>query len=171
MKILFAAALVALTAVPALAAPHEGMMKHRSGGPGMMMGGGMMGPGGGDRLCHIVGSGHHEEGTLAFLKTELKITSSQQASWDAFATAMKSVHGDHNDDDEDVPHERGGAGMHDMRPLPERMDMHEKMMEARLSSMKKMHAAISSLYSSLGNDQQKMADELLPAFMMCRMRM
>lgn len=173
MKLFIAAALATVLVLPAIAKPHDGMMQPRMHGPGMMMGQGM-GAAGGERLCHIVGSGHHNAGTLAFLKAELNITTAQQSSWDAFAAAYRGgEHAGHDMGDEDAADDHKGGGMdkHDMQPLPERMEMHEHMMEAHLAEMKRMHGAIGSLYASLNGEQKAMADELLPAFMMCRMKM
>ena len=173
MRLFIAAALATVLVLPAVAKPHEGMMHPRMHGPGMMMGQGM-GAAGGERLCHIVGSGHHNDGTLAFLKAELNIAAAQQSSWDAFATAFRGgEHAGHDmgDDASADDHKGGGMDKHDMQPLPERMEMHEHMMEARLGEMKRMHGAISTLYSALNGDQKALADELLPAFMMCRMQM
>jgi hypothetical protein len=64
----------------------------------------------------------------------------------------------------------GRKGMEKPSALPERMDRHERMMEERLGGMKKMHGVIRELYGKLGDEQKRMADELIPAFMMCRMR-
>jgi hypothetical protein len=44
------------------------------------------------------------------------------------------------------------------------------MMEERVATMKTMHGVIRELYGKLGDAQKRMADELIPAFMMCRMR-
>jgi len=108
----------------------------------------------------------------------LKISSGQQSQWEAFGTVYRGlgVGADDSDDDRQMGdmqsgHRGDGSGMRDHGALPERMAMHEKMMEMRLAEMKKAHAAMGALYGALGNDQKKMADELLPAFMMCRMKM
>lgn len=181
MRLVLAAVCIALTGGLALADMAPGASGHdmAGGSPEMdddMMGGGMMGgmgnahrgPG---QVCHIVGSGHHMAGTLAFLKTELKITSAQSAAWDRFADAFGAMtssagrgmmHG--------KPGAGGRKGMGSHSSLAERMDQHERMMEERLSMMKKMHGVIRELYGKLGDDQKRMADELIPAFMMCRMR-
>jgi hypothetical protein len=50
------------------------------------------------------------------------------------------------------------------------MAHHEHMMEMHLAQMKKMHAAIGALYGTLGEHEKHLADELIPAFLMCRMR-
>ncbi len=137
-----------------------------------MMGGGMMGGGRGPgHVCHIVGSGHHMAGTLAFLKTELKITAAQSSAWERFADAFSSMGPSRG---AAMMHGKGGMGgrkgMEKQSALPERMDRHERMMEERLGGMKKMHGVIRELYGKLGDEQKRMADELIPAFMMCRMR-
>lgn len=138
---------------------------HGMGGSGLGMGGGgdpHQGPG---QVCHIVGSGHHMEGTLAFLKAELKISAKQQTAWDGFAAAFSAAR----------PEGHGGMKHDDKNPkghdaLPERMAHHEHMMEMQLAQMKKMHAAIGALYATLGEHEKHLADELIPAFLMCRMR-
>lgn len=177
MKRLLLAAAFALATGPALAD-----MAPPAGGPAMsggddpmgqmMMGPGMMGgQGGPGHVCHIVGSGHHMAGTLAFLKTELKITSGQSSAWERFADAFSAMRPSH---DGPMMHGKPGEGGHmalaDHAPLSARMDRHERMMEERLATMKKMHAVIRDLYGKLDDKQKNMADELIPAFMMCRMR-
>lgn len=166
MKLLPGLVLVAAMAGVAAAEPEHEMMGHGMMGTGM---GGHQGPG---QMCHIVGSGHHNDGALAFLKAELKITAGQGAAWDAFAVAFRDA----------KPNAHGGKG-HDGKghegrkmerkgpaSLTERMAHHEMMMEMHLAQMKKMHGVMGNLYSALNADQKRMADELLPAFMMCRMR-
>lgn len=150
---------------PAMAAGDDAM------GP-MMMGPGMMGAHGGPgQVCHIVGSGHHMAGTLAFLKTELKITAGQSSAWERFADAFSAMRPSHEGG---MKHGKPGAGgrmaMAERGSLSARMDRHERMMEERLAGMKKMHAVIRELYGKLDDGQKRMADELIPAFMMCRMR-
>lgn len=159
MKIMHAALAAILLSGCAMAEEMHGM-------DGMDMGGGVdphQGPG---QVCHIVGSGHHMDGTLAFLKAELKISSKQAAAWEGFAAAFVSAR----------PEGPGGmkhAGKKDGKgheALPERMAHHEHMMEMHLDQMKKMHAAIGTLYATLGEHEKHLADELIPAFVMCRMR-
>lgn len=180
MNRLAAAACALLISTTALADPvpgdHSMVMEPGDMDDGMM-GGGMMGggmmvpPGGPGQVCHIVGSGHHMAGTLAFLKAELKITTAQSAAFERFGEAFGAMrpsggrymmHG--------KPGAGGSKGMAARPSLAERMDIHERMMEERLASMKKMHGVIRELYGKLSDEQKRMADELIPAFMMCRMR-
>jgi hypothetical protein len=137
-----------------------------------MMDGEMMGAhrGPGD-VCHIVGSGHHMAGTLAFLRAELKITPAQSAAFESFGEAfgaMRPSGGSHKMHGK--PGAGGSMGMPAHPSLSERMDRQERMMEERVASMKTMHGVIRELYGKLGDAQKRMADELIPAFMMCRMR-
>jgi hypothetical protein len=160
MKTLTTAALALGLAASALAQPGPGMM-----GPGQMAGDdrqgmGMMG--GGMGMCSMMGA-RRSEGTLAFLKTELKITAAQEKNWDAFA----AVYGEAKT--APMPMKPGGMmGGGKPQPLPERMTQHEQMMEARLAAMKSMHVAIAPLYASLSAEQKRTADEILPMAMMCR---
>jgi hypothetical protein len=157
MKIMSAALAAILLSGCAMAEEMRGM--------GMGMGGGADAHQGPGQVCHIVGSGHHMDGTLAFLKTELKISAKQAAAWDGFAAAFS-----------DARPEGHGGMKHDGKKegeahvaLPERMAHHEHMMEMQLTQMKKMHAAVGALYGTLGEHEKHLADELIPAFLMCRM--
>jgi hypothetical protein len=157
MKIMHAALAAILLSGCAMAEEMHGM-----GG----MGGGAdphQGPG---QVCHIVGSGHHMDGTLAFLKAELKISTKQAAAWDGFAAAFASARPEGHEGMK--PEGKKGSKGHET--LPERMAHHEHMMEMHLAQMKKMHAAIGALYATLGEHEKHLADELIPAFVMCRMR-
>ena len=161
MKIMGAALAAILLSGCAMAEEMHGM-----GGPGMGMGGGAdphQGPG---QVCHIVGPGHHMDGTLAFLKAELKISAKQAAVWDGFAAAFSAARPEGHGG---MKHEGKKAGQ-GHEALPERMAHHEHMMEMHLAQMKKMHAAIGALYGTLGEHEKHLADELIPAFLMCRMR-
>ena len=158
MKIMNAALVAILLSGCATAEEMHGM-------GGMGMGGGddsHQGPG---QVCHIVGSGHHMDGTLAFLKAELKISSKQAAAWDGFAAAFASA----GPEGHDGKKHGGMKEAKDQEALPERMSHHEHMMEMQLAQMKKMHAAVGALYGTLGEHEKHLADELIPAFLMCRM--
>jgi hypothetical protein len=151
MKTLACAAFLLVLAAPALAAPpprHGPMM-----GQGPMMGDDHAGMSMMRGMCPM-GMGQHIEGTLAFLKTELKITPAQNAAWEAFATAYRGT--------------KGHGGSMPMMPGG-MMALHAKMMEEHLAQMKKMQAPLNQLYAALSADQKRTADELLPMFMMHRM--
>ena len=166
MKIMHAALAAILLSGCAMAEDGPGMSGPGISGPGMA-GPGMgkdahQGPG---QVCHIVGSGHHMDGTLAFLKAELKISSKQAAAWDAFAAAFTA---ERSDEHGGMKHE-GKKEQKGSASLPERMAHHEHMMEMQLAQMKKMHAAIGALHATLGEHEKHLADELIPAFLHCRM--
>lgn len=161
-KLFAGGALAASMAVAALAFAHasppapnttEIVMKQMgpmAGGPDMMfaMHGPMMGMG-------MMG-GKHIEGHLAFLKTELKIKSSQEQAWNAFADAMRA----HAKRAGDM---KGGMHQHDAQSnvsAPDRMKMHIDMMQMHLDSMKSHQVAVAKLYAALDGTQKKTADEL-----------
>ena len=156
MKMVAALALSMLMVGTVAAEPEHGMM-----------GSGMEGHEGAGQMCHIVGSGHHNDGALAFLKAELKISAAQSAAWESYSAAFREAkpdaHGGKGHDGKKS--ERKGHGS-----LTERMAHHEKMMEMHHAQMKKMHGVMGALYATLNTEQKRMADELLPAFMMCRMK-
>lgn len=120
--------------------------------------------------CPMAG---HVEGTLAFLKTELKITPGQAQAWEAFADAYRDIAASHTPMmGEDMMGGgmmgggmKGGdrkAGGAMAKPFPERMAMHTQMMERHLDAAKKFQAAVQPLYAALDAQQKKAADELLP---------
>ena len=119
-------------------------------------------------MC-AVGSAKRVEGSLAYLKTELKITAAQTAAWDGFAAAYREAKG-HGDA---MPMMMGAEGMMGgaprAQPLPERMAQHRSMMEAHLAQMAKLQPAVEKLYGALDAEQKRTADEIVPMFLMCRM--
>jgi hypothetical protein len=127
-----------------------------------MKGGGMMG---GDmaRMMAMMHGGMmdgammgHVEGRLAFLKTELKITPAQESQWAKFADVVRT-------------NAKGAqAGMQAMMQAgakattaPEVLAHHEKMLTAKLESVRALKAAFDPLYASLSDEQKKSADELV----------
>ena len=172
MRFLLPLIAVLALATPALAKPpsdpHHPPGKAAVAAPGPQ---GMMGMMQGMMRCPMAG---HVEGTLAFLKTELNITSAQAQVWNAFASAYR-----------DVAASQGsmmGAGMMGggmmggdgtgpamTKPLPDRLAMHTQMMERHLDAAKKLQAAIQPLYAALDSGQKKTADELMPMIAMMAM--
>jgi hypothetical protein len=138
-------------------------MDMKGGAGGMdMKGGGMMG---GDmaRMMAMMHGGMmdgammgHVEGRLAFLKTELKITPAQEPQWAKFADVIRA-------------NAKGAqAGMQAMMQAgakaataPEVLARHEKMLTAKLDSVRALKAAFDPLYASLSDEQKKSADELI----------
>jgi hypothetical protein len=149
--------------VQAAPAAPGGAMDMKGGAGGMdMKGGGMMG---GDmaRMMAMMHGGMmdgammgHVEGRLAFLKTELKITPAQEPQWTKFADVIRA-------------NAKGAqAGMQAMMQAgaksataPEVLARHEKMLTAKLESVRALKAAFDPLYASLSDEQKKSADELV----------
>jgi hypothetical protein len=115
---------------------------------GMAMMRGMMGDSGAMVMDHV-------EGRLAFLKTELKITDAQALQWDGFADALRSS-----------AKSMGGMQQTMMQDgktvsLPARIELQRKMLSTRLDAINAMKAALEPLYSSLSDEQKKLADDLM----------
>lgn len=129
---------------------------------------GMMGMMQGMMKCPMAG---HTEGTLAFLKTELNITSAQSKTWEAFASAYRDIaasQGSMMGEGMMGGGMMGGDGKSAMmaKPFPDRMAMHTQMMERHLKATKEVQAAVDPLYAALDAKQRKTADELLPMITM-----
>jgi hypothetical protein len=138
-------------AAPAPAAPPmTGMPGDQRGMMPMMHGmmGGMMQGGG---LSHMMQ--HHTEGTLAFLKAELQITTAQEAPWTAFADAARATV-------KKMP-ARPTARADAPASWPERLADREKALTAQLEALKTMQPAVAGLYAALSAEQKKKADALM----------
>jgi hypothetical protein len=147
---------------PGMGAP--GMMSEMMSG---MMGPGMMGPGMMSMMSMMsmmasmgqMMAPEHIEGRLAFLRTELRITEAQQPLWDAFADALRA----------NARSMAGAmAGMQGMTPqpprqaaLPQRVELQERMLAARLDGLRKVSAALQPLYATLDDAQKRTADTLV----------
>jgi Spy/CpxP family protein refolding chaperone len=166
-----AAAGFALLAGAAYAFPPGGAPCGYDGGPGAMMGGGW----GGGPGAMARGGGHgpgpmargygpgagfqpgagpaaNADARLGSLKETLKITDSQQAAWDAFASKAKEQ----------------AAAMTTMRTqmaagaeaaAPDRMIQHTELMKQRTASMEAMGIALKDLYAVLTPEQKVIADQ------------
>jgi hypothetical protein len=146
-----------------------------AGGPGMMPGRGMMqGPQAGmmDRehwaaMMSMMHGGmmrgdmmggqpfQHVEGRLAFLKTELKITSAQEAVWGKFADAVRQVAQTMKASYEQAGQATAATG------AAAALDGYERRLTQRLEAVRSIKAAFTPLYAALSDDQKKVADELL----------
>jgi hypothetical protein len=97
----------------------------------------------------------HIEGSLAFLKTELKVTDAQLPLWKAFAQAMRNnataMYA--------VPHTM--MRKNNAATLPDKLDARETTRAARLKTARKLKAAADPLYMVLDTDQKKTADEIM----------
>jgi hypothetical protein len=150
--------IVVAAAGPSLAEDDESGWWPRWGmGQGMMEGwgghGSMMGFGSDAMLDRI-------DGRLAFLKTELKITEAQSAAWDELAGVIRTTSEGHNDMMRSMMKEMH-SGDFFKKPLPERLQIQETHMEARLEQIKSVKAAVDKLYAMLDQDQKKAADDIV----------
>jgi hypothetical protein len=139
-----------------------------AGGAMMWAGGGMMGAGGMGWQRMMMGEGGfasmgmmsamagHVEGRLAFLKTELKITDTQQPLWDKFADALR-------DNAKTMTRilQSSTAGVGQSASLPDRLAAREKFLTARLDALRSLKAAVDPLYAALSDAQKKTADEIM----------
>lgn len=131
--------------------PHWGMGGGMMGGDGW--GGGMMGYGMESMMDRV-------DGRLAFLKTELKITDAQSAAWDEFATVVKQTSETHNGMMVSMMKEVQDGSFF-KKPLPERLQYQQTMMEARVEDIKSVRGAVDKLYSQLDDEQKKAADDIV----------
>lgn len=137
-------------------------------GPGMPMGGGMMG-------CPMMGgqgmtmgqmpmggmspgmmmTGPAIEGRLAYLKADLGITEAQTAAWNGYVTAAKArqsaMQGTH----------QGMMQAWQSGTAVARLDAHTKAMESMVEALKALRPATEALYAVLSPDQKTKADQLL----------
>jgi hypothetical protein len=161
LKSLSGAALASVVAITLISSPaasdDRGWWPHW--GWDRMMGGdgwgpGMMGWWSSDGVVERV------DGRLAYMKTELKITSEQTAAWDAFAAVVRTSVEAHNDMMRSTAKEFDDGAMFD-KPLPERLASQIARMEARLSQIKSVKAAADGLYAVLTDEQKAAADDVV----------
>jgi hypothetical protein len=123
-------------------------------GHGWGMGGGMMSMmgmmGDPDQMIKFV------DGRLAFIKTEMKITSAQQPLWDAFASALRENARTMNAAMSAMMTRHAGDVA-----LPERLDQQEAVLSARLEALRKTKSALGPLYAALTDEQKKTMDTLV----------
>jgi hypothetical protein len=150
----------AVPAAPDTAA--SGAIPGQMMGPGMMsemmfrmMPGVMSGPG------MMAMAPEHIEGRIAFLKTELKIAEAQQPLWDAFADALRAS----ARDTAGMMADMQGAMMPTQTAapvtLPQRIELYERTLAARLDSLRQLGAASQPLYAAFDDTQKRTADTLL----------
>ncbi len=116
--------------------------------------GGMRGMGGGD-VCGRMTA--HMDGRLAYLKAELKITPAEESVWNDYAAAVK--------DNAKSLGERCTALVaqsKDKTPsLPERLDIQDQFMTARLDALRSIGKALKPLYAALSDEQKQLADQFI----------
>ncbi len=101
------------------------------------------------------------EARLAYLKTALKITGTQEQQWNAFAEVMRK-HA--RERDEQVKSWR--SAMHDRmhQPKPnaiERLERQQSIHAAAVVRLNDLLAAAKPLYAALSPEQKQVADEVL----------
>lgn len=156
---------------PAPPATQPGMGGTQQGGS--VMGGGMMGMMGGKMpmmdmmqmmgMMRQGGDGmggmemiDHVEGRIAFLRTELKITDAQAATWNAFADALRANAKSLGEVRSSMMGQGGATPT-----LIDRLNVQEKWLAARLEGTRAIKSALTDLVATLSDDQKKTADELL----------
>jgi hypothetical protein len=97
----------------------------------------------------------YSEGRLAFLKTELAITDTQESLWGAYAGALRS-----NFESMHEMRRTMKTRMSDMTPV-QRLDAHLTAMRGRLTALEDVKPPLTALYAALSADQRKKADQLL----------
>ncbi len=126
-----------------------------------MMGGGQ---GGGGGQCMMM---QRTEGALAFLKTELKIASSQEKAWNDFAEAYRNAAGgDHKEHGKKQDGHKAHGKPDKAKSFLDKAQHHIEMMDMHHAGFKKVYDAAKPLYEALDTDQRKTADELLMHFLM-----
>jgi hypothetical protein len=139
-------------------APEAQRGKAAPGGMGMMgAGSGMMGP----AMAQMM-SPERIEGRLAFIKTELKITDAQLPLWSALAEVLRANARAMKGNMDDMMSGPDGTG----RPLPQRIEHHERMMTGHLDALRRFKAVLAPLYAALDDTQKRGADQLLMPRMM-----
>ncbi len=114
------------------------------------MDGRMMGSG------HMMGGpGEYVEGRLAFLRTELGITESQENLWSVYADAVRATAGSMQQMHDMMMSSNGPAS------LPERMELHQQMMSAALEALRTLRKAAVPLYEALDEEQKHVADSIM----------
>ena len=96
------------------------------------------------------------EGRLAFIKTELKITEAQANAWSQLADTIRTAAKHHN--------ERMKAAFsreERAKTLPERLEVQEQLVSARLDEIKQIKGSLTNLYAVLSDAQKKEADDII----------
>lgn len=107
----------------------------------------------------------HIEGRIAFLKTELKVTPQQEASWNAFTEVLRANVGGLPDGMMQMPGAMSDQGGAAATPL-QRIEVREGILNSRLESVRKLKAVLAPLYQSFDGAQKQKADRLLVPPMM-----
>lgn len=140
----------AATADPSATGKTTGEGMNMSGMMGMMSG---MHAGIGD--CMGEATLDHVEGRIAFLRTELRITDAQNATWNAFADALRAAAQKSAPMTGTMTVEGG---------LLDRIDRQERGLTAKLDGVRALKTAFAPLYAALSDEQKKAADPLVGSY-------
>lgn len=134
--------------------PGYGMGMAYGPGPGMGRGMGPMGfgPGRGIGPQGYANPAAMADARLAYLKSELKITSGQEAAWKSFADQAKQQA-------EAMQALRTTVQGSTQATAPERLELRNQIMKKRQEQMEKSTAAFKDLYAALTPEQKTFADQ------------
>ncbi len=142
----------------------QGMQGMMGGSQGMMGGAGMMNMMQMMGMMRQSGAGmggmaiiDRVEGRIAFLRTELKITDAQTSAWNAFADALRTNAKNLGDVRASMMPQTGAAP----QTLVDRLALQEKWLTMRLDGIRAIKPALTTLVSSLSDDQKKTAEEIV----------
>jgi periplasmic protein CpxP/Spy len=96
------------------------------------------------------------DGRIAFLQTELKITSAQQPQWQQFASVMRQNAQALDQMISNVRQHRGSA-----ENAADRLSLHAEFAKVRAENEARLATAFKPLYASLSPDQQQVANQLV----------
>ncbi len=131
-----------------------GMMGGAPMGPGMM-GGGWGLRGNRKAMCNAMSA--HMTGRLAFLKTELDISKSQEPLWNDYENAVRTNAQQMSARCATLV---GGENWK-TASLPGRLAMHEQFMAAQLDALRAVNKTLKPLYASFNDVQKKTASQLI----------
>lgn len=96
------------------------------------------------------------ERRLAFVKAELKITEAQTPAWNEVAEAVRNTAKHRNERMQAL-----FSGSTKTDSLPERLDVHEKLLSVILDDVKQIKGGVSKLYAVLSDEQKEEADDIV----------
>jgi hypothetical protein len=123
----------------------------RSGGPGPMAWSGGPGFRGGHGAGPGAGVAANPEARLAYLKNALKITSDQEAAWNAYEAQVKERV-------QAMAATRGQMAA-PAESAPDRLAQRSALMKQRAAGMEAMTGAVKDLYAALTPEQKTVADQ------------
>ena len=105
--------------------------------------------------------GERVEAKLAYLKTALQITPTQQSQWNAFADTLRQQAREQDKRIQDWRAQRDQNTDHQRPTAIQRLERREQFYKAALENLQQRLAAAKPLYAVLTPEQQQVADQLL----------